>query len=233
MRQRARSAEDKAQRSEALLDAAQELALELGGVRYLTVAAVTDRAGLHRTGVRRYYASKEELLLAVAERGWSQWRAALSARLEGEKRLRAGDVADVLAETITSLPVFVDLLGHVPVTLEGSVDTERSGQYKTTAFTEHDKIIEMLERASVVPTDQLHAMIAAALPLASAFWQAAHPTPALAKLYEQQPSWGHMAMEFEPRLKVLLQAIAVGLSEMDRKERRARARAQSEAAHEQ
>lgn len=70
MKERARSPEDKQQRSEDLLDAAESLALELGGVRFVTVAAVTERAGLHRTGVRRYYANKEELLLELAERGW-------------------------------------------------------------------------------------------------------------------------------------------------------------------
>ncbi|HEX4091263.1 MAG TPA: TetR/AcrR family transcriptional regulator [Trebonia sp.] len=50
--------EDKTQRSEDLLRAAESLALELGGVRFVTLAPVTERAGLHRTGVRRYYASR-------------------------------------------------------------------------------------------------------------------------------------------------------------------------------
>jgi AcrR family transcriptional regulator len=81
MRERARSTEDKARRSEDLLTAAEALTLELGGVRFVTVAAVTERAGLHRTGARRYYASKEELLLELAERGWGQWRDTIAAEL--------------------------------------------------------------------------------------------------------------------------------------------------------
>ena len=47
------SIEDKTQRSEDLLAAAESLAVELGGVRFITLAPVTERAGLHRTGVRR------------------------------------------------------------------------------------------------------------------------------------------------------------------------------------
>ena len=213
MRERARSAEDKTRRSEDLLGAAESLALELGGVRFVTVAAVTERAGLHRTGVRRYYASKEELLLELAERGWGHWRDAIRARLAGQARLRPVDIADVLAETIASLPVFCDLLAHVPMDLEGDVDIERARRYKTNAFVVHDEIIDMLKSASTMSVSQLQSMIAATLPLAGGFWQVSHPTPTLAKLYEQVPSWGHIALDFEPRLKLLLRAMAVGLVE--------------------
>jgi hypothetical protein len=34
----------------------------------------------------------------------------------------------------------------------------------------------------------------------------------LARLYEQEPRWGHVALDFEPRLTRLLQASAAGLT---------------------
>ena len=213
MRERARSAEDKAQRSEDLLDAAEALALELGGVRFVTVAAVTERAGLHRTGVRRYYAGKEELLLELAERGWGSWRDSIGARLAGQAGLAPAAIADVLAGTISSLPVFCDLLAHAAMTLEGDVSAERARRYKTSAFSVHDEIIEMLALAGTLSRVQLRALVAATLPLASALWQAAHPTPALAELYEQEPGWGHLTADFTARLSVLLRATAAGLAE--------------------
>ena len=64
---RARSAEDKRKRTNDLLAAARQLATERGGVRHVTLAAVTDVAGLHPSAVRRYFASKEELLLEKDE----------------------------------------------------------------------------------------------------------------------------------------------------------------------
>ncbi|MDN4641091.1 hypothetical protein QCD70_12605 [Agreia sp. PsM10] len=39
-----------------------------------------------------------------------------------------------------------------------------------------------------------------------------HPTPTLAALYEKVPEWGHVALDFTPRLKLLLGALATGLA---------------------
>lgn len=212
MRERARSAEDKAERSEALLRAAEALAIELGGVRFITVQAVTERAGLHRTGVRRYYSSKEELLLSLAERGWGQWRDAISAAIADRGDLTPRNVADIVAETITALPVFCDLLTHATLTLEGDVEEERARQYKTESFAAHDAIVRTLDVASTMTTDQLAGLLAATLALASHGWQVSHPTPTLAALYEKVPEWGHVAFDFAPRLKLLLAALAIGLA---------------------
>ncbi|GGM25464.1 TetR family transcriptional regulator [Micromonospora yangpuensis] len=213
MRQRARSIDDKQRRSEDLLVAAEAVALERGGVRFVTLAPVTERAGLHRTGVRRYYASKEELLLELAERGWQQWSAAITDRLRDSDGLGPREVALVLADTIASLPVFCDLLTHVTLSLEGDVDIERARQYKTRAFAAYDEIVAALDRASSMTVDQIQALLAAALAFAANFWQVSHPTPTLAALYEQVPEWGHVAFDFRPRLQLLLQSTAVGLAE--------------------
>lgn len=211
MRERARSVEDKQQRSENLLDAAEALALDLGGVRFVTVAAVTDRAGLHRTGVRRYYANKEELLLELAERGWARWRDAIRASVGDRTELDPGEVAEVVTDTIISLPLFCDLLTHVTLSLEGDVDLERARRYKTNAFSAHGAIVTSLQHASSMTGDQIQGLLATALMLAAGFWQVSHPTPTLAKLYQQVPEWGHAARDVGPQLRHLLRATATGL----------------------
>jgi AcrR family transcriptional regulator len=212
MHQRARSATDKARRAEDLLTAAESLALELGGVRYITLAPVTERAGLHRTGVRRYYVSKEELLLELAERGWNQWRDAVTAEAGDRTGLTPDQTAAVFSKTLASLPVFCDLLTHVPLTLEGDVGIERARRYKTSSFAAHDEIVAALDHASTMTTGQITELLSAAIAFASYFWQVAHPTPTLAALYEQVPRWGHVALDFAPRLDALLKATAAGLA---------------------
>ena len=176
MHERARSIEDKTQRSEDLLAAAESLAVELGGVRFITLARVTERAGLHRTGVRRYYASKEELLLELAERGWRQWRDKVKAAVGDRVGLGPLEVAAALGETLTAMPVFCDLLTHVAVSLEGDVDLERARRYKTNSFAAHDELVDALDRASDMTADQIRALVAAAMAFAASFWQVSHPT---------------------------------------------------------
>ncbi|MYV56929.1 TetR family transcriptional regulator [Streptomyces sp. SID3212] len=212
MHRRARSIEDKTRRSEDLLAAAEALALELGGVRHLTLAPVTERAGLHRTGVRRYYASKEELLLELAERGWDRWRDVIKDAVGDRADLGPSQIATVLTDTLVSLPVFCDLLTHVPLSLEGDVDIERARRYKTNSFAAYDEIAATLDRAGTMTLQQIEALLATAVTLAAGFWQVSHPTPTLAALYEQEPRWAHVALDFTPKLRHLLEATATGLA---------------------
>ncbi|WP_431038629.1 TetR family transcriptional regulator [Streptomyces sp. P6-2-1] len=219
MQQRARSTEDKARRSADLLAAAEEEARARGGVRFVTLAAVTERAGLHRTGVRRYFASKEELLLALAEDGWRRWSEAViartggagTARTAGREGLSPEDVAVLLADTLAELPVFCDLLTHVTLSLEGDVTKERARRYKTRAFAAHDTLVAALAAASTLTAAQLEALLAACVTVAGGLWQTAHPTPSLAALYAEVPEWGHSALDFTPRLRLLLRSTALGL----------------------
>jgi AcrR family transcriptional regulator len=215
MQQRARSDEDKQRRAEDLLDAARAIALELGGARHVTLAAVTERAGLHPSGVRRYFASKEELLLKLAERGWDEWRDILTSRLAGQHDLGPAETAQVISTTISSLPLFCDLLTHVPLSLEGDVDLARARRYKAGTFAAYDVIVGALGTASVLRADQVSDLITITLALTANLWQLSHPTGTLRQLYTEVPRWGHAALQFEPRLTRLLAAAATGLAVAD------------------
>ncbi|GHH81298.1 transcriptional regulator [Streptomyces sulfonofaciens] len=212
MHRRARSQEAKLRRAEDLLEAAGTLAARLGGVRHVTLAAVTEAAGLHPSAVRRYFASKEELLLELAERGWGQWCDTLTARLAGARGLTPPETAAAVGTTLASLPLFCDLLTHVPLSLEGEVDIERARRYKTRSFAAYDTIVDTLTATGAMTAEQVHDLIAAALGMTANLWQLSHPTPTLARLYAQEPRWAHAALDFEDRLVRLLQATAVGLA---------------------
>jgi AcrR family transcriptional regulator len=212
MHSRARSQEAKLRRAEDLLDAARALAADRGGVRHITLTAVTEAAGLHPSAVRRYFDSKEELLLELAERGWRQWRDTLTAHLAGVRDLTPDQTAAAVATTLVAQPLFCDLLTHVPLSLEGEVGIERARRFKTESFAAYDAIVGALTATGAMTTAQVQDLITAALGLTANLWQLSHPTPTLAELYAQHPRWGHAALDFEPRLTRLLQATAVGLA---------------------
>jgi AcrR family transcriptional regulator len=62
----------------ALMDAARELLLELGDQDKLSVRAVTARAGVSPNALYIHFATKDELLTAVMNASYKEWRAALN-----------------------------------------------------------------------------------------------------------------------------------------------------------
>lgn len=62
---------------EQLLDAAQELIDERGGVAQLSIRAVTKRAGVSPMALYLHFATRDDLVLALVARGFDRFRAAL------------------------------------------------------------------------------------------------------------------------------------------------------------
>ncbi|EDY42737.1 TetR family transcriptional regulator [Streptomyces sp. SPB074] len=209
---RARSQEAKRQRAEDLLDAARRLAAGAGGVRFLTLAAVTEAAGLHPSAIRRYFDSKEELLLELAEREWVDWREEVLRRAGEATGLSPEGTADLLAGGLLARPLLCDLFTHIPLSLEGEVPLERARHYKRLSFSSVVAMADALAGAGAMTAAQVADLIAATAAQAAHAWQIAHPTATLAVLYEQNPELSHPAKEFEERVTRLLRATARGLT---------------------
>ncbi|WP_319942342.1 TetR family transcriptional regulator [Nocardia aurantia] len=209
-RQRARSVQDKELRKVALLDAARELAAEQG-VREVTLTAVTARVGLHPSALRRYFESREELLLELAQGGWADWRDGLLAELGAARDLEPERVAALVAETMVRLPLFCDLLTHVALSLEGAVRIERARQYKLAAGGAYDRMVVAVVTASA-DLDKVAAqlLLTGAMTIGAYLYQLSQPTETLRRLYEEQPRWAHTALHFREQLTTLLTTIALG-----------------------
>ncbi|WP_371786068.1 hypothetical protein [Streptosporangium subroseum] len=134
------------------------------------------------------------------------------AHLADARDLTPPETAAAVSAALASLPLFCDLLTHVPLSLEGEVDIERARRYKTHSFAAYDALVDTLTATGAMTTGQVQDLITTALGLTANFWQISHPTSTLAQLYAQEPRWGHAALDFEPRLTRLLQATAAGLT---------------------
>jgi AcrR family transcriptional regulator len=210
-RQRARSAEDKELRRAALLDAARELGLEQG-VREVTLTAVTARVGLHPSALRRYFESREELLLELAQQGWGDWRDGLVRDLDAAPRpLDPDAVAARVADSLVRLPLFCDLLTHVVLSLEGSVRLERARGYKQAATVAYDAMTEALTGAGAgLDRAGAQTLLTTAMSAAAYLYQLSRPTATLRRLYAEEPRWAHDALRFPAQLTTLLTAAARG-----------------------
>jgi AcrR family transcriptional regulator len=209
--QRARSQQAKDLRSANLLQAARTIAAERG-VRDLTLSEVTARVGLHPSALRRYFESREELLLELAEEGWAEWSRALHSALEDRRELTAKTVAEVVSDTLDGLPLFCDLLTHVVLSLEGSARLERARQYKLSATRAFDSMATALSDAAPGLTeDAARVALTSAMSFAAYLFQLSRPTATLAALYSEEPRWAHDALRFRDQLAELLTVVMRGL----------------------
>ncbi|WP_431218926.1 TetR family transcriptional regulator [Leifsonia xyli] len=206
--QRARSAEAKALREGAILDAARALGTERG-IRTITLSDIADAVGMHKSAMLRYFETREEIFLRLTADGWREWTPALRRRLAGAST--ASEVAEAFAGTLATRGLFCDLLAQTPLNLERNVSVEAVRAYKLVSG-EHLALIANAAREALPRLSDTAArdLVAVATSVAGTFWQISTPPPAIAELYRSDPRLGHALVEFEPRLRRILTTYLAG-----------------------
>jgi AcrR family transcriptional regulator len=212
--QRARSPESKQERAASLLEAARSLAAEQG-VASVTLTAIAERAGVHHSAMRRYYASYKEVLLQLAAEGWLRWSAGVSESLAGRRQVTPPALAGVMAEALAGDPLFCDLLANVPLHLEHEVAVERVLEFKRATSPAITAMAQAIaDHVPGLTPQQGLDVVTAANALAATLWQAAHPSPALAAAYEVDPQLAAVRVDdFRTTLTRLLAATCTGLAD--------------------
>ncbi|KWX25006.1 transcriptional regulator [Mycolicibacterium wolinskyi] len=210
---RARTAENKRARAAALMEAARSLALE-SGVAAVTLTAVADRAGVHHSAVRRYYASHKDILLHLAAEGWGRWSAAVCESLAAPGPVSPARVAEALVGGLLQDVLFCDLLAYLPLHLEHEVKPEQVVKVKRQSYPAVMSIAEAIERALPALGRQGAAdMLSSATALAGTLWQVVHPPADLVDAYATEPAVPpEFDFEFGPTLTRLLTAMCTGLA---------------------
>lgn len=209
--QRARKAEDKELRAQAILDAAQALSLE-GGWAASTVAAVADRAGLAKGTVFLYFPTREALGLALLERELDDWFRAAGDRLSRARgQLTSSGVARILTDTLRDRRLMIELLSILGSQLEANIDEATARGFKERLMARVASAAGQLEAA--VPhlgegggirfLLQLDALVIG-------LWQMSSPAPVVARLLEE-PGLRPLKVDFARELSLGLRALLDGL----------------------
>jgi AcrR family transcriptional regulator len=206
--QRARRPEHKAQRREAILAAAATLAAR-DGVRAVSLSAIADEVGIHKSALLRYFETREQIFLELTGRAWSEWADATTQAFSGA---RADDVPALLARSFADRPLLCDLIPHTALHLEHRVSVERVHEYKLTSIGSVRRVADALAGPvpELGPEQRLELMSIVSL-LAGGMWQIANPPPALAELYVAEPDLGHFAADFPGRLRRATEVALAGL----------------------
>lgn len=116
--QRARSNLEKAARHVEILDAAEVLLLEFGNERF-AISALADKVGVSKSTIFLYFASKEELLLALYSRAYQAFFETLRRKLDPGMSGRA--FCEAFIDSALANPTGLVLRAHLARTIERSV----------------------------------------------------------------------------------------------------------------
>ncbi len=207
--QRARSAEAKRQREQAILDAACRLALR-GGTRGVTLTGIAEKVGMHKSALLRYFETREQIFLRLTAAGWQDWSTDVRARLDALDAPTPETVAGILATTLVARPLFCDLLAEAPLNLERNVSIDSARTFKLAVLAEVERITDSIARATGLGAEDAGDVVSAATSLTGAIWQMATPGPELAALYRNDPRLAHAVVEVEPRVAHMLAGMIGG-----------------------
>jgi len=229
--QRARRPEQKQQRHDAIVGAAEQLALR-DGVRNVSLTDIADQIGIHKSALLRYFETREQIFLELTARAWLGWAQALHAELDGGSPASPASpgsprspgsadlVADVIARSFADRPLLCDLIPHTALSLERNVSIDAVRRYKRTS------LAVMSDAAGVVhavlpglTADECRELVSTMASLAGALWQIANPPPALADLYASDPELARACVDLAPRLRRTAAILIAGMVPSRRRHR--------------
>ncbi|HWT92710.1 MAG TPA: TetR family transcriptional regulator [Solirubrobacteraceae bacterium] len=214
--QRARSAEQREARREAILAEAAAMLDELP-VREVTLNELSRRVGLAKSNVLRYFESREAILLELLDRAWRGWLAALPAQLADDAgraapvRARVERVAAALAGSLAAQPVLCELLAARGGTLEHNVSADLAALHRNKALANAIFLADLLRRPLPelgADAERLATLLTLLVPAA---WTHSQPAASVLAAYRADPQLAARHTDFAPALQDLLTTSGLGL----------------------
>lgn len=210
---RARNDAQKEERRRLLLEAARRL-YERSGFAEVAIAGVAAEAGLAKGTVYLYFATKEELFLALLEEELWGWFDEVDLRLD---RLKPADaqagsrkVTGALLETLTPRTLLLKLLTVLHALLEQNIAEASAFRFKAGVLERVVGTGARLERLLPLPRGEGAQAILTLYALVVGLQQMANPAPAVARVLAD-PRLAPMRVDFAATLGRAARALLVGL----------------------
>ena len=211
--QRARKPEQKAERRQAILDAAGSL-LDEAGLDETALNEIARRSGIAKSNVYRYFESREAILLELLLAETDAWVKALRTRLK--PLAGSGDidaVAAAFAASLTRRRRFCILIGALASVLEHNVGETTLAEFK-------GRLLEALTPAAAALDEAVPALgperafscLAMLIMAASGAWPHCHPAPAVKRVLKR-PEFASMRLDFESTMRDYAALLVRGLSD--------------------
>jgi AcrR family transcriptional regulator len=210
-KRRARSADDKQQRREQILQAANRLAAGHSFASF-SMAELAEVCGLAKGTLYLYFATKEELFLALLEGHLGNWFADLQANLQQQPIWSAEQASRTISATLTQHGELIRLLPIASSILEQNIPLAAARTYKeyllewcAVAAPELEQRIGLAEGDGVWLLLQIYALVVG-------LGQMADPSPVVREVLNDD----HMAplrVDFAPSFQRVLFTLICGLKQ--------------------
>jgi AcrR family transcriptional regulator len=214
--QRARSDEQRAVRSQAILDTAAAMLLQMP-VADISLNELSRRVGLAKSNVLRYFDSREAVLLELLAGSVREWLEHLAAdssavsRRAGFKR-RAEQLATAIASSLVERPVLCDLMSAQASVLEHNVSVESVTRYKLASLADAERFTELVRGAlPELSEDDAWRYVAGAWLMTAALWAHARPPEAVAQAVAADERLQRARLDVPATLADHLTTLAIGL----------------------
>jgi AcrR family transcriptional regulator len=215
--QRARSDEQRAVRSQAILDTAAAM-LEEMPVADISLNELSRRVGLAKSNVLRYFDSREAVLLELLAGSSRDWLAQLAddlpkvVRRRARFKRRAEQLAAAIASSLVARPVLCDLISAQAAVLEHNVSVESVTRHKLATMADAEVLAGLVRDAlpELGPEDAWRYAAGVWL-MTAALWAYARPPEALIQARAADARLEAMHIDLHAVLEDQLITLAIGL----------------------
>ncbi|MFN3193212.1 MAG: TetR family transcriptional regulator [Aureliella sp.] len=182
---RARSSDQKAERIDAILEAAATLFDEKDFLD-ISMRDVAEQAGLGKASLYHYFKTKEEVFISLYRIELEDWKADALKRLRRIRTPNPERVAKLLTDALRDRPRFCRLTVVFSSVLERNLSVEFIREFKMS-------LLEPLEQFSIAMMESLDGMTESSIQdflmqyhaLVAGLWPLAHPSPEVAAILEE------------------------------------------------
>jgi AcrR family transcriptional regulator len=186
-------------------------------VAEVSLNELSRRVGLAKSNVLRYFESREAVLLELLDQFLGSWLAELEAELaagidaNAAPEVRAGQMAEILSQSLAGRVVLCDLFGAQGGVLEHNVSVEVAKRHKRSSLARLATMSELVRRHLPELGDNAQLFCLMSLVSAGALSSYVPPPPSLLAAYADEPALGVLNLELDQALRIAFTSALLGV----------------------
>ncbi|MGI5126117.1 TetR/AcrR family transcriptional regulator [Pseudonocardia sp. CA-107938] len=215
--QRARSADQRAQRRATIVATAAEMLAEMP-VAEISLNELSRRVGLAKSNVLRYVESREEVLLVLLADELAGWVDAIEGELAAAVDpaapvvQRAEQFAAALAASLLARPRMCELSSASAAVLEHNISVSAAVAFKDAMAVQLARVTAIVHaHLPELTSDDVALFVQTAVLTANALWVHSTPPPAVEAAYAARPDLTAMRIDVQQALPEILAVVLAGL----------------------